>query len=62
MLNGLLMEKIINYILQTRPETIHSNKEEGKYKVEKYVLKEKTDILLKGVLLEIRLVLVKLKF
>lgn len=37
------------YILQTRPETIHSNKEEGNYKVEKYVLKEKTDILLKGV-------------
>ncbi len=35
------------YILQTRPETIHSNKEE--LKIEKYILEEKSKILIKGV-------------
>ena len=34
------------YILQTRPETIHSNKE---LIIEKYILDEKSDILIKGV-------------
>ena len=36
------------YILQTRPETIHSNKDDV-LKIEKYILEEKSKIILKGV-------------
>uniref|UniRef100_A0A6C0LFP4 pyruvate, water dikinase n=1 Tax=viral metagenome TaxID=1070528 RepID=A0A6C0LFP4_9ZZZZ len=35
------------YILQSRPETVHSNKSE--LKIEKYVLDEKSEVLVKGV-------------
>lgn len=35
------------YIIQTRPETIHSN--ESELKLNKYILKSKSDILVKGV-------------
>jgi pyruvate, water dikinase len=35
------------YILQTRPETVHSNKDN--LKIEKYILDEKSDVLISGV-------------
>ena len=37
------------YILQTRPETIHSNKDNSNLEIEKYIMEEKGNIILKGV-------------
>ena len=37
------------YILQTRPETIHSNQDKSKLKISKYVLEEKGNQLINGV-------------
>ncbi len=37
------------YILQTRPETIHSNKDNSNLNIEKYIMEEKGEIILNGV-------------
>ena len=37
------------YILQTRPETVHSNKDTTNLDIEKYILEEKGEILITGV-------------
>jgi|TARA_B110000093_G_C12972327_1_gene413448 pyruvate,water dikinase len=37
------------YIIQTRPETVHSNNNTSNMKLIKYILREKSDILVKGV-------------